>query len=95
MSKRVGQRAQDSPILARITGRKRRPVGQLHAALGVHVDPGFFRVGGARKDHIGTMCAAVAVSPDIDNERTGRDVDLVGAEQEQHIKAARRHLCRV
>ena len=32
------------------------------------------------------MGAAVAMGADIDDERPGRDFDLVGAEQEQHVE---------
>ena len=45
---------------------------------------------------IGAGSAAVAVGADIDDERARRDVNLVGAEQEENIeRAGRRHLQRV
>ena len=92
MAEHVGERAQDRPVLARIAGRERGAVRHLHAAFGVDVDRGFFRIGGARQDHIGAMGAAVAMGADIDDERARRDLDLVGAEQEQHVDAALRHV---
>ena len=76
----IGQRAQDRPVLARIARREARARRHLHAPFRVDVDAGFFRVGGARQDHVGAMRALVAVRADVDDERAVRDVDLVGAE---------------
>ena len=58
----VRQRAQDRPVLARVARREARAVGHLHAAFGVDVDAGFFRIGGARQDDVGAMRAAVAMA---------------------------------
>ena len=90
----VGKRAQDRPVLARVAGRKRRAIGELHAAFGVDVDAGFFRIGRARQDHVGAVRAAIAVGAEIDDERAGRHLDLVGAEQEQHVERRRASACR-
>ena len=49
VAEHVGQRAQDRPVLARVARRKRGAVRHLHAAFGVDVDRGFFRIGGARQ----------------------------------------------
>ena len=57
--------------------------------------PDFSVIGRARQDDVGAMRAAVAMRADIDDEGARRDVDLVGAEQEQHIeRAGLRHLRR-
>ena len=42
VAEHVGQRAQDRPVLARVAGRERGAVGQLHAAFGVDVDRRIF-----------------------------------------------------
>ena len=87
-AEQVGERAQDRPVLARVAGREGGARRHLHAAFGVDVDAGFLRVGGARQDHVGAMRAGVAVGADVDDEGAGRDVDLVGAEQEQDVERA-------
>ena len=93
VAEHVRERAQDRPVLARIAGRERGAAGHLHAALGVDVDAGFLRIGGARQDDVGAVRAPVAMGADIDDEGAGRDLDLVGAEQEEHVeRAGRRHL---
>ncbi len=93
VAEHVRERAQDRPVLARIAGRERGAAGHLHPSLGVDVDGGFLRIGGARQDDVGAVGAAVAVGADIDDEGAGRDLDLVGAEQERDVEGAgRRHL---
>jgi len=77
--------AQDRPILARVAGREIGPLGKLHAALGVDVKPGFFRIRGAGQDHVGAPGAAIAMRALIDHEGARRDVDLVGTEIEEHV----------
>ena len=96
VAEHVRQRAQDRPVLARLARRERGPAGHLHASLGVDVDCRLLGVCRARQDDIGAVGALVAVGADIDHESAGRDVDLVGAEQECHIEpAGRRHPRRV
>ena len=46
-------------------------------------------VGRARQDHVRLVRAAVAVGAEVDLERLGRRrIDLVRAQQEQHVRAA-------
>ncbi len=90
----VGQRAQDRPVLARIAGREGGAPRHLHAAFGVDEDAGLLGIGRAGQDDVGALGAAVAMGADIDHERAGLDLDLVGAEQEQEIDAALRHRLR-
>jgi hypothetical protein len=52
---------------------------------------GFLGIGGAGQHDIGACSAAVAVRTDIDDEPARRDVDLVGAEQEENVERAGRH----
>ena len=72
-AERVGQRAQDRPVLAGLARREGGAVGHLHPALGVHVEAGLLGVGGARQDHVGAVRAAVAVAcPDRRRRRPAR-----------------------
>ena len=87
-AERVGERAQDRPVLARVARREHRALGELRPALGVDVDAGLLGIGGARQDDVGAMRAAIAMRAEIDDEGAGRDVDLVGAEIEEHIERA-------
>src|SRR5262245_66274093 len=41
------------------------------------------------------MCAAVAMRADVNNKRLGRYLDLVGANEEQHVDLACGHLGRI
>src|SRR5262245_66289784 len=41
------------------------------------------------------MCAAVTMRADVNNKRLGRYLDLVGAEEEQHVDLACGHLRRI
>ncbi len=92
LAEHVGQRAQDRPVLARLARREGGAAGHLHAALGVDVGrrtsrcrrrPAGSRRRGARRRRRGV--------PMIDDEGLAepRHVDLVGAEQEQHVERAR------
>ncbi len=65
----------------------------LHAALGVDVGARLLGVGGARQDDVGAVRAGIAMRADIDDEGVaGRGhVDLVGAEQEQHVACRPQH----
>ena len=92
MAERVGQRTQDCPVLTCIAGRECRPVCHLYAAFGVHINRGFFRIGGGRKNDIGTVGPVVAVGADVDNESAGRDVEFIRTEQKQDIETTGRHL---
>ena len=83
-ARRIAQSSRASP------GGNEARAGHLHAALGVDVDAGLFGVGRAGQDHVGAMRAAIAMRADIDDEGARRDVDLIGAEQEQHIERRRR-----
>jgi hypothetical protein len=56
--------------------------GSVIAAFGVHIGGGFFGIGRAGQHHIGAGSATVAMRADIGDERARRDVDLVGAEQD-------------
>ena len=91
----LAERAQDLPVLARLAGRIDGEQATLHAAFGVDVGAVLFGVGGARQDHVGARGAGVAVMALIHHKRIGADarrVELVGAEQPQHIDAAIQHL---
>ena len=88
-AERIGQRAQDRPVLARVAGREHRALGELRPPLGVDVDARLLGIGRAGQDHVGAMRAAVAMRADIDDEGAGLDVDLVGAEIEEHVERAR------
>ncbi len=87
----VGQCTQDRPVLPRIAGRERGAPRHLHAAFGIDEDAGLLGIGRAGQDDIGALSAAVAMGADVDHERAGLDLDLVGAEQEQEVDAALRH----
>ena len=87
-ARRIAQSSRASP------GGNDARARHLHAALGVDVDAGFFRIGRTRQDHVGAMRAAVAVAADIDDEGAGLDVDLVGAQEEDDIERVRRAPCR-
>ena len=61
-ARRIAQSSRASP------GGNAARFGHLHAALGVDVGAGLFRIGGARQDHVGAMRAAVAMGAEIDDE---------------------------
>ena len=82
------QRAQNRPVFARIARREGGAFRHLHAAFGVDVEAGFFRIGGARQDDVGAVRAAIAMGADIHDEGARRHLHLVDAEQEQHVKRA-------
>ena len=89
------ERAQDRPVLAGLAGRIDRAEAALHAALGVDVGAGLFGIGRAGQDHVGAARAGVAMMALVDHERIGADlrgVELVGAEQPQHVHAAVQHM---
>ena len=69
-----------------------RALAALHPALGVDVEAGLLGVGGARQDDVGAVRAAIAVGAEVDDEGVGRrEVDLVGAQQEEHVERALLH----
>ncbi len=91
----LAERADDRPVLTRLAGRIHRGEAPLHAAFGVHIGAGLFGVGGTRQDHVGTLRAGIAVMALIDDEAVlpdPRRIDLVGAQQPQHLHAAVQHL---
>src|SRR4249919_2009520 len=61
VSERIGQRAQNGPVLARIARRKCRTVRHLYAAFGVHISHGFFRISGSRQNHVSPVRPAIAM----------------------------------
>ena len=93
-AERVGERAQDRPVVARVARREHGALGKLRPPFGVDVDPGLFGIGGAGQDNVGAMGAAIAMRAEIDDEGAGRHLDLVGAEIEQQVDLAARHLGR-
>ena len=82
-----GEGPQDRPVLLGLALGEDGALAQLHPALGVDVEAGLLGIGGARQDHVGAVRAGVAVGAQIDDEGVGLgDVDLVGAQQEQHVE---------
>ena len=63
-----GERAQDRPVLLGLALGEHGADALLHPPLGVDVEAVLFGVGGARQDHVGLVCATVAVGPQIDGE---------------------------
>ncbi len=62
-ARRIAQSSRASP------GGKLARLADLHAAFGVDVDAGFFRIGRAGQDHVGAVCAIVAMGADVDRRR--------------------------
>ena len=88
VTQRFGQRAQNRPVFARIARREGRTARHLHAAFGIDVNRRLLRVGRARQHHVGAMGTAITMGADVDDETAGRHLDLVDAEQEQHVERA-------
>ncbi len=69
VAEHVGERAQDGPVLAGVSGREGGPVGHLRPALDVDVGARFLGIGRARQDDVGALGAPVPVGALVDHER--------------------------
>ena len=77
MFEHVGQGSKDCPIFASIARRERSACRHLDAALGIHIGRGFFRISSAWQNHIGPRGSAVAMSSDVNDEGSRRDLDFL------------------
>ena len=64
----IRQRAENFPVFARITRRKRGPLAHLRATFRVHVNGLFFGIGCGRQNHISTMRPTVAMTAYINHK---------------------------
>ena len=87
---RLGERAENLPVLARLAGWEHGEASQLHPAFGVDVGGVLLGVGGTRQDHVGARRPGVAVVALVDDEGVAEagHVDLVGAEQVEGLDVA-------
>ena len=89
-AKDAGEGANDLPVLAGFARREDGARGHLRPALGVDVKRVLLGIGGAGKNDIGAVGAAVAMAPLIDDEGAAEplDLDLVGAKEIDHVDIA-------
>ena len=88
----VRERAQDRPVLTRLSRRKRGARSHLYATFGIDENARFLRVSSPRQNDIRATGAMLAVSADIDDENARRDIDLVSPEQKHQVeRIGRRH----
>ena len=88
LADKVGQRAEDRPVLACVARREDRALAALHPAFDVDIGAMLFGIGRARQDQVGAGCALVAMMADIDLERALEAVgrDFVRAEQDHQLR---------
>ncbi len=83
----IGQGTDYRPILTRFFWWETRPHRHLWATFGINEKPAFLGITGRGQNHIGAVCATIAVATLINHELIGGQISFIRAQIINHIGA--------